>query len=61
MIKRFNMWYDCIREPWRFVFFMGVIVLPITLSQIWIGAFAMVMLTLPLIGMRIWHLHGNKK
>lgn len=25
MLKRFNRWYDSLREPWRFLFFLVVL------------------------------------
>ena len=29
-IKKFNNWYDRIKEPWRFLFFLFVFAMPIT-------------------------------
>lgn len=60
LIKRFNVWYDRIQEPWRFLFFMAIIVVPLSLIQFHVGFLFMLWLLIPLCVMRHFHLNRKK-
>jgi hypothetical protein len=55
-LARLNRQYDRMPEPWRFLTFFALVLLPITVIQLF-SPVAYVLAALLLIGMRVWWLN----
>lgn len=60
MIARLNRRYDRIPEPWRFLIFMGAVLVPLAILQPFMPLIALG-LAFILIAMRIWWLQFGSK